>query len=113
MEETIQETQSKRTRWTENEWRSNFAEIESVGISGAKWCRSKGIPYSRFIYWKKRLSNGGDNNSAPAFVEIGGASSAIVIEIAGARIHVVRGFDPVLLAGVVAALGNSVSDIRV
>ena len=40
-----------------DDWRSIFAEQEASGESGKAYCRARGIAYSTFGYWRRKLKN--------------------------------------------------------
>ena len=40
-----------------DDWRSIFAEQEASGESQNAYCRAKGIAYSTFGYWRRKLKN--------------------------------------------------------
>ena len=40
-----------------DDWRSIFADQEASGESQKAYCRAKGIAYSTFSYWRRKLKN--------------------------------------------------------
>ena len=40
-----------------DDWRSIFADQEASGESQKAYCRTKGIAYSTFSYWRGKLKN--------------------------------------------------------
>jgi len=37
-------------------WRQTVQQWRASGLSQAEFCRHRGIPYSRFVWWKRRVS---------------------------------------------------------
>jgi hypothetical protein len=77
------------------EWSRNIADWKESGLSGTAWCRGRGIPYPRFMYWKRNLSvpvaelPGVPEEPMLPFIEIGPELSAgLVLECRGVRIYV-------------------------
>jgi len=87
------------------EWMEKFEDWRSSGLSIAAWCRQNAEGYHRFLYWRKRLEA---QQSAPTgrFVELTLApgQSPLRLEYNGIYLHVNRGFDPGLLAEILAVL---------
>ncbi len=46
-------------------WKSHILHYEESGLSGVEYCRTEGINYSRFHYWKQKLSNSLFSPSGP------------------------------------------------
>jgi len=93
----------------EVEWRKNLETWGKSGSSVAAWCRSQGIGYQRFMYWKRKLSSGGDiEASGRHFVELAdGPVSGIELEVGGVRIRVHGDFDGVAFVKAVRLLRAS------
>lgn len=78
-------------------------------MSVAAFCRRNGVAASSFFAWKRKL---GSARTTPAFVEATVARTPVppsprrieVLLRGGRRVRVGVGFDPALLAQVVAAL---------
>lgn len=45
----------KRDLAKEAHWRREFAEWQKTGLTGAEYCRQRGIPYYTFKDWQKRI----------------------------------------------------------
>lgn len=42
---------------SEKEWKEAIEECRSSGMNIKAWCHQKGIKYSSYIYWVKKLSS--------------------------------------------------------
>jgi hypothetical protein len=84
-------------------WRERLERQAQSGKTVVAYCTEEGLKPWQFWYWRKALQP-----KAPAvggFVELCSRSTAgVVLELAGCRITVARGFDPELLRQVVTAL---------
>lgn len=96
---------SKPRTW--QKWRELIERQRSSGLSVAAFCARHGIAVPSLYAWRRRLA------AAPVFVEakVAGtlrlqSAGLIEVRLRGGRRLLVRreGFDPELLAGVVAAL---------
>ena len=108
----------KRERRSETAGRSLVTAWESGGLPQAVFARRRGVSAQRLSYWRLRLgrrvkavaiSDAGfvEISSAPSIAPIG--SSVVIVEVSrGVRVHVIRGFDPLVLRAVVAALATPV-----
>jgi len=84
-------------------WREHLARHAQSGQTVRAYCAEQGVKPWQFWYWRKALDP--KTPEASGFVELGGLSTAgVVVELAGCRIAVARGFDAALLRQVVAAL---------
>jgi hypothetical protein len=89
----------------EGEWRKNLDTWEKSGSSVAAWCRSQGIGYQRFMYWKRKLSPAGEIEASGRFVELADRPvSGIELEVGGVRIRVHGDFDGVAFVKAVRLL---------
>jgi len=98
-------------------WAGTVEEWKGSGLSQKEFCRRKGIAFSTYGYWQKRLRETGWKKK-PALAETGGfkpvhvienKSSSAEMEIilrSGVRIAVKEKFDPGVLRAVVAALSQ-------
>jgi hypothetical protein len=92
-------------------WREIIERQRASGLSVGAFCRRDSIAESSFFEWRRRLA-AAPAAAAPAFVEATVASPAprrpaggVDVRLRGGRrVRVRRGFDPGLLAEVVAAL---------
>jgi len=79
------------------EWRVRIESWRASGESGAKWCRSEGVSYQRFVYWRRKFSAAdGSEAKDPGFVELHGDvpdNSGVELEIGGVRLRVNGDFD--------------------
>lgn len=96
-----------RQHRTETEWSGLVKEWSASGESALIWCRTNRVGYQSFLNWRRRFSESqslvkstGPVHSFCEVVDDGGLSA----EVGGLRLHLERGFDPVLLRDVVAAL---------
>jgi hypothetical protein len=46
-------------------WKSHIHRYEDSGLSGVEYCRTEGISYSRFHYWKQKVNNSLFSPSGP------------------------------------------------
>jgi hypothetical protein len=53
----------------ETYWRRELADWEKTGLSGAAYCRKRGIPYQQFKDWQKRLRKL-DANKTPVRMDL-------------------------------------------
>ena len=84
-------------------WREHVARQGQSGQTVRAYCAEQGVKPWQFWYWRKALKP----KAAPTggFVELCGAAAAgVVLDVAGCRVTVARGFDAELLRQVVAAL---------
>ncbi|AUX31277.1 uncharacterized protein SOCE836_034060 [Sorangium cellulosum] len=98
-----------RTSSTEAKWADRVRAWRESGESAEEFARSRGFAASTLHGWSSRLSRA----ERPRFLRLvpkaPAAMSApeLVVEVGGARVRVVAGFDPTLLAEVVRALGGA------
>lgn len=93
-------------------WYKLMQDYERSGKSVAEWCAEAGCTCNMFKYWRYRVRIHETYEPAKAALPDGwviatpmeGYESAISIFIGGAKITVERGFDSLLLRGVVEAL---------
>lgn len=79
-----------------NNWKQALQEWRSSSLSGAAWCKEKGIPYAQFLYWRRRLElNIFPKPKPPSFVELAEEPTDTWIEISleGAKIKISKNFD--------------------
>lgn len=69
---------SEERRQNREKWAARISEWKTSGLSGAAWCREKGLKYEQFIQWKKRLSQ---KLGLDSFIEIAETSDSSGIEI--------------------------------
>jgi hypothetical protein len=111
---------SRRERRGEVAGRALVSAWQASGLPQAAFARRRGVSAQRLSYWRLRLVPRGKLGGAgrgAGFVEIPPAAPAasigrslLIVEVGdGVRIHVERGFDPVVLRAVVAALSGPVS----
>ena len=98
-------------------WAGVVEEWKGSGLSQKEYCRSKGIAFSTYGYWQKRLRETGwkkksESAEAAGFklvhvVENKSSSSGLeIILCSGVKIAVKEKFDPGVLRAVVAALSQ-------
>jgi len=84
-------------------WREHLERQAQSGKTVMVYCTEQGLKPWQFWYWRKALQPKAP--MAGGFVELcTGATAGVVLEMAGCRITVARGFDPDLLRQVVSAL---------
>jgi hypothetical protein len=107
----------RRERRGEAAGRALVAAWQASGLPQAAFARRRGVSAQRLSYWRLRLGQRVQavTTSDAGFVEIPAAASAtppesrVVVEVnRGVRVHVTRGFDPVVLRAVVSALAGPV-----
>ena len=93
---------------TEAVWRERVRAWRASGTSAPQFVRGRGFAASTLRYWAGKFGAA----AAPQFVRLVPRTpatpdaTALVIEVGGARVRVVPGFDAALLAAVVRALGG-------
>ena len=94
---------------TEDLWRGRVSAWRRSGLTVDAFCADKPYAASTLRWWSSRLRRA----PAPSFLELRprGAVVAVspaelVVEVGAARVRVASGFDPALLASVVAALAG-------
>lgn len=82
------------------EWSAKITAWQQSEMTLARWCRDNFENYHRFLYWRKRLA-------APdpgKFLELTIPAAPISLECNGVLVHISKGFDPGLLAGILSVL---------
>lgn len=94
---------------TEDLWRGRVSAWRRSGLTVAAFCADKPFAASTLRWWSSRLQR----SPAPTFLELRPRGSVLavppaelVVEVGAARVRVASGFDPALLASVVAALAG-------
>jgi hypothetical protein len=92
-----------RAKWSErvDAWRAS-------GLSAAAFAREQGYPYKTLLWWSSQLRRSAEVQPAllrlvPKTASVPEVSS-LIVEIEGAKIHVVPGVDVALFTTVVQAL---------
>ncbi len=95
---------------TSSDWFELIAAWKDSGMSGAVWCRENRVVYHCFLYWRRRCEflSGGEKalvRQMPrsSFTEVV-CSDVLTAEVNGVRLHLERGFDPVLLREAITAI---------
>jgi transposase-like protein len=97
-------------------WRALVAEFTRGKETVAAFCRRRGLKTPTFYEWRRRLSALDAADRAPAFLPVQVtpppataplASGVELVLASGRRLRVERGFDPAVLAAVVAALDGA------
>ena len=88
-----------------NHWLARVDDWRRSGLSMAAWCRSNGVSYQTFLYWRKRLI-GGRDEAAGFFLQLGSPAEPdpIALECNGVFVHVPPGFDHGMLREILAVL---------
>ena len=90
-------------------WRERVAGWRASGESATEFSRQHGFNAGTLKWWAHALKKS-DESARPRFVQLvprampAAVVSEMVIEVAGARVRVTRGFDAALLSDVVRAL---------
>lgn len=77
----MSEEKEGATRKSRGEWVELMAAYEAADLPQREFCKTHGIPYSSFCYWRKQLSMEGRSSSA-ALVEL---PAAFAEQLAGER----------------------------
>lgn len=97
-----------------DEWTAILADWDASGESGAAYCRTRGLVYWCFVYWKKRLRGVSGKRPDGDFVSLNmghessnscGLSVLIGTEV---RLELGSGFDESELVRAVRALRESI-----
>lgn len=92
-------------QWTEREARTALDDWKSSGASAQTFARQLGVSPQRLAYWRQRFAGG----ASVAFVPVLTAQPSdarIEVERAGVVVRLRESIDPVVLAGIVAALAR-------
>ena len=100
-----------RKRYTAEQREKLVAEVRAIGASAGEVAKRMGVTPSSAYLWMKAAA--APAPSAPAFARLmpsisktASASSGMVLEVGGVRLHVREDFDAALLRRVVAALSG-------
>lgn len=92
-------TESSRSTEKREHWETVLREQEESGLSGAAFCREKGIGYQTFISWRKRLGRTTRSRTEAVFQELCSASfnqsCCLEIVLGAITVRVHQGFDSV------------------
>jgi len=80
-----------------------IAAWQDSGLSLAAWCRQNSVSYHSATHWRRRLTEI-DRPAPGMFVQLSLPPVPISLECNGVLVHVVRGFEPALLADVLSVL---------
>jgi hypothetical protein len=93
-----------------NKWKEMLQEWHFSGLSGAAWCKEKGVAYIQFLYWRKRLEPRSlpEQPKPSPFIELPEESTDTWIEISleGAKIKISKNFDRGALLFCLKVLGG-------
>lgn len=88
-------------------WQQLLADQQASGLSVTAWCFSQDISLPTFYYWRKRLMASTPPASAPQWVVMAPtveSGASLTLRVGAVTIEVPTGFDPRLLADVLAVL---------
>ena len=98
---------------TEAKWQARVEAWKRSGLSAPAFCKDKDYRDGGLRYWASRLRRAGLAEDKPAMRLARVVTSAefraetpIVVEVAGVRVGVCRGFDPEALRAVLAIVGE-------
>jgi hypothetical protein len=92
-------------RRTAADRQAEVAGWRASGRSASAYAKARGIAQTTLARWAREV-DAVPLHAEPAFLRVELAPAAeLVVEVGAARLRVQRGFDPTLLAAVVAALG--------
>lgn len=95
------------TKQRRRQWETRIARWRASGVSMAAYCRQRGLSYTAFVWWRRRLEQA-ITSSPLTLIPVAAPTSsgvAIVVRLAsGIGIEVEAGFDAALLSAVVHAL---------
>lgn len=85
-------------------WAGVVAAQQASGLSILEWCSQHGVSEGTFYYWRKRLAE--VPSGAPQWVEVADVESAdsLTLRVGRVAIEVTSGFNPRLLAAVLAVV---------
>ena len=85
-------------------WAGLIAAQHASGMSIVAWCYQHGVNEGTFYYWRKRLAE--MSAGAPQWVAVSAIESAdsLTLRVGRVAIEVNSGFDPRLLAAVLAVV---------
>lgn len=86
-------------------WRRFLAEQQASGLSVTAWCYQQNIQEGTFYYWRKRLTES-TPSPGPQWVTVStsGVGTPLTLRVGRVAIEVSAGFDPHLLADVLAVV---------
>ena len=97
-------------RRTTAERRAEVAGWRASGRSASAYAKAHGLAQTTLARWAREVDSAPEP-SAPPFLRVEvtatEATGELFVEVGAARVRVQRGFDPTLLAAVVAALGGA------
>jgi hypothetical protein len=76
------------------EWSEKIKKQKLSNKSENMWCREQGIPYTTYLYWKKKINQ--RNPPSPKkteFIEIPEDPSLIEISLRGVKLTIAKNFD--------------------
>jgi len=87
-------------------WAQRVAEQQVSGASAAAWCAQWDVPLPAFYLWRRRVL-GAAAATVPQWAAVGSpATSGLTLRVGALTIEVVAGFDPQLLADVLAVVAG-------
>jgi len=63
---------------TKAEWRSHINSSQEANLSLAEYCRQQNLIYSKFLYWKKKLSSKPSLSQSFALIKVKSPENPVV-----------------------------------
>jgi len=93
---------TREERWAL--WAQRVTEQQASGASAAAWCAQWDVPLAAFYTWRRRVA-AGHEAAVPQWAAVDApATSGLTLRVGALAIDVVPGFDPQLLADVLAVV---------
>jgi len=93
---------TREERWTL--WAQRVAEQQASGASAAAWCAQWEVPVAAFYTWRRRVLGEATAVAPPWAAVDAPATPGLTLRVGALTIEVVPGFDPQLLAAVLAVV---------
>lgn len=71
-------SRQKARRENADKWRTEMEEYKISGLNQSEYCRQKGINYSMFLYWKRKLLKPRPTSTGLKIVEVRGSLQSMI-----------------------------------
>lgn len=89
-------------------WKARVAAQQASGLSAIAWCFQQDVPLQPFYSWRRRLSTPATAPATPAWLTVAPEhAAALTLHVGPVTLDVCPGFDPQVLAAVLAVLATS------